>query len=70
MKLNHGSLLDWQILQETKINCTKDFAKKKIQKQKNIMKSNSSHIIIIYLHCLERQKTLTTSNILKTIKKS
>ena len=48
----------------------KDFSKKKIQKQKNIMKSNSNHIVIIYLHCLERQKTLPTSNILKATKKS
>ena len=30
------------------INCTR-FKKKKIQKQKNIMKSNSDHMIIIYL---------------------
>ena len=30
------------------INCTR-FKKKKIQKQKNIMKSNSNHMIITYL---------------------
>ena len=32
------------------------------------MKSNSNHIEIIYLHFLERQKILTTSNNLKTKK--
>ena len=34
------------------------------------MKSNLNHIVIIHLHCLERQKILTTSNILKTTKKN
>ena len=29
------------------------------------MKKNSNHIVIIYLHCSERQKILTISNILK-----
>ena len=33
------------------------------------MKSNSNHIVIIHLHCLERQKILTASNISKTTKK-
>ena len=69
MKLNYGSFLNQSILQETNINCTKASAKKKIKKQKNIMKSNLNHIVIIYLHCLERQKILTTSTILKTTKK-
>ena len=41
----------------------------KIRKQKNTMKSNSSHIEIMYLHCLERQKILTINNNLKTTKK-
>ena len=42
------------------MNCIKTSEKKKIQKQKNIMKSNLNHIITIYLHWLERQKILTT----------
>ena len=46
MKLNHGSLLAWPIPKETNINCTKASAKKKIQKQKHIMKSSSNHIVI------------------------
>ena len=54
----------------TNINCTKASAKKKIRKQKNIMKNSSNHIVIIYLHCSERQKILTISNILKTTKKN
>ena len=32
------------------------------------MKTHSNNIVIIYFHCLERQKILTTSNILKTTK--
>ena len=68
MKPNHGSLMDWPILEE--MNYTKASANEKIQKQKNIMKSNSNHIVIIYLHCSERQKILTISNILKTTKKN
>ena len=46
MKLNHESFLVWP--QVTNINCTKASAKKKIQKQKNIRKNNSNHIVIIY----------------------
>ena len=47
----------------------KSFCQEKDPKQKNIMKNNSNHIVIIYLHCSERQKILTISNILKTTKK-
>ena len=43
---------------------------RKIRKQKNIMKNNLNHIVIIYLQCSERQKILNISNILKTTKKS
>ena len=53
MKLKHGSLLVWPIPLETNINCTKASAKKKIQKQKNIMKNNSNHIVTIYLSAQE-----------------
>ena len=45
------------------ITCTKALAKKKIQKQKNIMKINSNQTTIIYFDCLERQKILTICNI-------
>ena len=48
-------------------NCTKVSAKKKIQKQKDVSKSNSNHAVIIYPHCLERQNLVITSNILKTL---
>ena len=44
----------------------KSFCQEKDPKQKNIMKNNSNHIVIIYLHCSERQKILTISNFLKT----
>ena len=67
MSLKHESLLNWPILYEPKIKCIS--AKKKIQNQKNISKSNSNHTVIIYLHCLERQKILATSNISKATKK-
>ena len=45
----------------------KHFLKKKIQKQKDISKSNPNHAVIIYPHCLERQNLVTTSNVLKTL---
>ena len=69
MKLNHGSILVWPIPQETNINCPKASTRKKIQKQKNIMKNNSNHIVIKYLHFSEKQKILTITNVLKTTTK-
>ena len=56
MKLNHGSLLVWPIPLETNINCTKSSAKKKIQKQKNITKNNSNHIVTIYVSAQKEKR--------------
>ena len=70
LKLNHGLHLDWPILLKSKIKFTKVSARKKIHTKKKIIKDNSKHTIMLYLHYLGRQKNLITNNILRDNKKN
>ena len=70
LKLNYGLHLDWPILLKSKINFTKVSARKKIHTKKKIMKDNSKHTVILYLHYLGRLKNLITNNTLVTTKKT
>ena len=60
LKLNYGTgiQLESPILLKSKINFTKVSARKKIHIRKEIMKENSKHIVIFYLHYLGRQENL------------
>ena len=71
LKLNHGLQpgLGYSI-KIIKKNFTRVCARKKIHTKKKIMKDNSKHTVILYLHYLGRLKNLITNNTLVTTKKT